>query len=224
MKINVSTPLLILLVTSCAAFGGCSSESVGKTQHQMNAVESETQQAAGARGKTQNTADTDGAQDAPQRVETENDRYWMDNAVEACIGSDFKRFFESFVRSAAVRERYTADPITVSTKGNVIQSPLNRYFDFPIAMTDYRYISKNSEDTEPKEFLWLTFDRSLSDQKRVDWVRVRYAGIGKDDQSEPEIAGTYGLPGYLIFGLTNNCWLLIEDSVYEGPYVGSLRD
>ena len=224
MKIDVSTPRLILLVTSCAAFGGCSSESLGKIQHQMNAVESETQQAAGARGKTQNTAGTDGAQDAPQRVETENDVYWIDNAAKACVRRDFKSFFESFVRSAAVRNRYTSDPIAVSTKGDVIRSPLNRYFDFPIAMMDYRYISKNSEDTKPTEFLWLTFDQSQSDQYRVDWVRVRYAGIGNDAEGEAEITGTYGLPGYLIFEPTDKCWRLTEDSVYEGPYVGSLRN
>jgi len=225
MMTNASTPLFLVLVTSLATTGACSSESTSQDRYQANEVTPKKRQDdAKAQGGTPNTAGTDGAQDAPQRVETDNDRYWIDNVVKSCTRRDFKGFFESFVRSAAVRERYTADPIAVSSKGVVTQSPRNRYFDFPIAMTDYRYISKNSENSEPNEFLWLTFDQSQSNKYRVDWVRVRYAGIGNDAEGEAEITGTYGLPGYLIFEPTDKCWRLVEDSVYEGPYVGSLSN
>lgn len=223
MKASMSD--IFVLIFSIATIGACSNDGAGQDQYRLKAAEPEPRHDhANAKGGAPNTAGTDGAQDAPQRVETENDRYWIDNAAKACVRRDFKSFFESYVRSAAVRGQYTADPIAISTNGNVIQSPLSRYFDFPIAMTDYRYISKNSEGTQSEEFLWLRFDQSQNGQYRVDWVRVRYAGIGNDAEGEAEIAGTYGLPGYLIFEPNDECWQLIEDSVYEGPYPGSLRN
>lgn len=220
---NASTPLLLMLVSSFATIGSCSNGSA-EQGNRTNIVSPEDQQGDDkAKGRGASTAGTDGAEDAPQRVGTENDRYWIDEAAKTCKNSEFKSFFVAFVRSAAVRDLYTADPITLSTKGKVRQSPRARYFDFPIGMTDYTFISKNSEDAEPNvEYVRLTFDQSQGDKHRIDWVRVRYAGIGNDADGEAEIAGTYGLPGYLIFEPTATCWQLVEDSVYNGLYEGDL--
>ena len=222
---NASTPLLFVLMTSLATIGACSSESVEQGQYQSNVAElKKRQDDAKPKNGTPNTAGTDGAHDAPQRVVTKNDRYWIDEAAKACKNREFKSLFVAFVRSAAVRERYTADPITLSTKGKVRQSPRARYFDFPVAMKDYTFISKNSEGAEPNvEYVRLTFNQSQNDKHRIDWVRVRYGGIGNDAEGEAEIIGTYGLPGYLIFEPTVSCWRLIEDSVYEGSYAGNLN-
>ena len=222
---NASTPLLFVLMTSLVTIGACSSESVEQGQYQSNVVElKKRQDDAKPKNGTHNTAGTDGAHDAPQRVVTENDRYWIGEAAKACKNREFTSLFAAFVRSAAVRDLYTADPITLSTKGEVRRLPRARYFDFPIAMQDYTFISKNSEGAGPNvEYVRLTFNQSQSDKYRIDWVRVRYGGIGNDADGEAEIIGTYGLPGYLIFEPTDTCWRLIEDSVYEGPYEGNLN-
>ena len=222
---NASTPLLFVLMTSLVTIGACSSESVEQGQYQSNVVElKKRQDNAKSKSGMPNTAGTDGAQDAPQRVDTENDRQWIEEAANACKNREFTSLFAAFVRSAAVRDLYTADPITLSTKGEVRRLPRARYFDFPIAMQDYRFISKNSEGAGPNvENVRLTFNQSQGDKHRIDWVRVRYGGVGDDAEGEAEIIGTYGLPGYLIFEPTDTCWRLIEDSVYEGPYEGNLN-
>ena len=221
---NASTPLLFVLMTSLVTIGACSSESVEQGQYQSNVVElKKRQDNAKSKSGMPNTAGTDGAQDAPQRVDTENDRQWIEEAANACKNREFTSLFAAFVRSAAVRDLYTADPITLSTKGEVRRLPRARYFDFPIAMQDYRFISKNSEGGPNVEYVRLTFNQSQGDKHRIDWVRVRYGGVGDDAECEAEIIGTYGLPGYLIFEPTDTCWRLIEDSVYEGPYEGNLN-
>ena len=221
---NASTPLLFVLMTSLVTIGACSSESVEQGQYQSNVVElKKRQDNAKSKSGMPNTAGTDGAQDAPQRVDTENDRQWIEEAANACKNREFTSLFAAFVRSAAVRDLYTADPITLSTKGEVRRLPRARYFDFPIAMQDYRFISKNSEGGPNVEYVRLTFNQSQGDKHRIDWVRVRYGGVGDDAEGEAEIIGTYGLPGYLIFEPTDTCWRLIEDSVYEGPYEGNLN-
>ena len=221
---NASTPLLFVLMTSLVTIGACSSESVEQGQYQSNVVElKKRQDNAKSKSGMPNTAGTDGAQDAPQRVDTENDRQWIEEAANACKNREFTSLFAAFVRSAAVRDLYTADPITLSTKGEVRRLPRARYFDFPIAMQDYRFISKNSEGGPNVEYVRLTFNQSQGDKHRIDWVRVRYGGVGDDAEGEAEIIGTYGLPGYLIFEPTDTCWRLIEDSIYEGPYEGNLN-
>ena len=217
---NASTPLLFLLVSTFATIGSCSSESTERG-NRTKIVSPEVQQGNNvAKGRDENTAGTDSA---PQRIETENDRYWLEEAATACKNSEFKSFFVAFVRSAAVRDLYTADPITLSTNGKVKRSPRTGYFDFPIGMTDHAFISRNSGATEKEQsYVRLSFDQSQGDKYRIDWVRVRYAGIGNDADGEAEIIGTHGLPGYLIFEPTPTCWQLVEDSIYDGPYEGDL--
>lgn len=212
------------------ATGACSAEQAdpeksGVQHNYQSEVDDPQSQSSGSHTlpATANTAGTDGAQDTPRYVVTDNDEYWIHEAETACRNSEFKSFFEAFVRSVGVRNRYTRDPIILSTKDTIRQVPRSRYFDFPIAMSDHRFISKNTENGEPDvEFLRLTFNQSQSDKYRIDWVRVRYAGNGDDREGEAEIIGTFGLPGYLIFEPTENCWQLIEDSVYEGRYEGNL--
>lgn len=221
---NAYLPRLTAFALSCAMLGACSDGGTrqGGDTSDVAALKQQRIEAKATKG-IPNTAGTDGAQDAPQRVETANDRYWIDEAAKACKNREFTSLFAAFVRSAAVRDLYTADPITLSTKGEVRRLPRARYFDFPIAMQDYRFISKNSEGGPNVEYLRLTFDQSQGDKHRIDWVRVRYGGIGNDAEGEAEIIGTYGLPGYLIFEPTDTCWQLTEDSVYEGPYEGNLN-
>ena len=222
---NASMPRLTAFALSCAMVGACSDQSAeqGGDRSDVAAIKQQQMEST-ATQQTANTAGTDGAQDAPKRILTENDRNWIDQAANACKNREFKSLFEAFVRSAAVRDLYTADPITLSTKGEVRRLPRARYFDFPIAMQDYRFISKNSEGAGPNvENVRLTFNQSQDDKHRIDWVRVRYGGVGNDAEGEAEIIGTYGLPGYLIFEPTDTCWRLIEDSVYEGPYEGNLN-
>lgn len=223
---NASTPRLTAFALAFAMISACSDQSAEQGSDRPDVAALKQQQSeTKATQSSPNTAGTDGAQDAPQRVETENDRYWIGEAAKACKNREFKSLFEAFVRSAAVRDLYTADPITLSTKGEVRQVPRARYFDFPIAMKDYTFISKNSEGAGPNnvEYVRLTFNQSQSNKHRIDWVRIRYGGIGNDADGEAEIIGTYGLPGYLLFEPTDTCWRLTQDSVYEGPYEGSLN-
>lgn len=161
----------------------------------------------------------------PSERLNDNDRYWLRSAANACNRQDFKDFFVAFVRSAGVRHEYTADPVLVVTRGTDKKYPRDRYFGFPIGMTDYRFVSKNSEgDTTASELLWLDFKPPQNGSYRIDWVRVRYSGLGNDAEGEAEIEGTYGLPGYLLFKASKGCWLLSEDTLYEGPFEGELTN
>lgn len=214
----------ILLGYLAATVAGCSQGPQSSSNAKVTQA-NERMPAPAIPEKTPNTAGADGAQDTPVMMETDKDRYWLKQALRACRLQNFKSFFEAFVRSKAVQNQYTSDFITISTKGIEKIYPKFRYFDFPIGMTDYQYVSKNSEGAiGDKEFLALSFDQRPNNFYRVDWVRVHYAAIVDNAESEPEITEEYGLPGFLIFKPTNGCWQLAEDRVYGGPYQGNIRN
>ena len=172
-----------------------------------------------------NTGGGSATQDAPKRELTESDILSLETAGKSCERRDFRTFFDSFIRSPAVRDRYTAATITMTTKGSTRRVARDRYFDFPIALRDYTYIAKSSEGAGPNEseYLRLNFNTANDNRQRIDWVRVRYAGNGNDGDGTAKIEGTIGLPGYLLFNPTKECWELIQDTVYEGPFEGDLN-
>lgn len=210
---------LILMLSSLAVIGSNFSD-INAVGHLDGSVPGSLAVA----GERQNTDNPQVAKNGPKQTESENDRFWLETAATACENGEFKSFFEAFVRSVAVRNRHLADPIAIIANGESIELARTLYVDFPIAMSDYTFVSKASEHVGPnkQEYLHLTFNQSHNSRYRVDWVRIRYAGNGNDADGEAEIAGTYGKPGFLIFEPTQTCWRLVEDNEHDGTYPGDL--
>lgn len=157
---------------------------------------------------------------------SETDRLMLDQAAIACQspGADgYVSFFDAFIRSAAVRSRYSSAAIEVILdRGNgsapaTRKVPAREYRDFPILMEDdYR---RPARSADRDEYVEVVFNQSSSNRISVEWTRVRYVGPseGGDDRGTPVTAE--GRPydpegkadGQLLFAPNADCWELVAD-------------
>ncbi len=144
---------------------------------------------------------------------------WESQAKSACKRSDFKQFFEAFVRSPEVQAKYSAKKIRVVKDGVGADKTMLKYSDFPIGMIDYNWVTGQSlrnlvaKVDAPFEYITLEMNQVADGRARVDWVRMGYKNGSPNEGEENDTTGPYGKPGYLLFYPTKTgCWELIQDT------------
>ena len=151
-------------------------------------------------------------------------------ADAACRAGDANGFFEAFVQSDAVRNRYSAADIVYSVRAiapafrtiSEERIPTAAYHHkFPIRMEDYYY--KSTQPIRPgdkDEYVMPEINQSQSNQLSVEWTRVHFDGQseGGDDlgkaftlDGKPYEKGSPNTDGQLLFEPTANCWKLVSD-------------
>ncbi len=122
--------------------------------------------------------------------------------ADACTQDGYWSFFESFVRSASVRTRYTAEAVSLRSlaqpdleTGRVARQD---YSGFRIALNDYQWVlAGTTQDVDLKP----TQDGNVF---RVDYSPVE---LGPDD----EVVRVTGAPGAYVFEHKNGCWELTQE-------------
>ena len=169
--------------------------------------------------------------DSAAKPLSETDRLMLAEAGRACqsVGADgYVPFFDAFIRSEAVRRRYSASEISVSKPGTAGDGsvtstvPVSEYRDFPVMMEDH--YRRPARPSGPDEYIEVVFNQSASNRISVEWTRVRYTGTpgGGDDLGSPvTIDGRPYDPegeadGQLLFAPTADCWELVADIRFRG--------
>ena len=159
---------------------------------------------------------------APDAV-SETDRFALDSAAAACADGEFAAFFRAFALSPAVRLKYAAPEIAVTTaNGETRRVPRENYDGFPIATIDYYWVSADSAAAFEKDpdagfqHVALEFNQGQNEVWSVEWVRVRYDGPSEDDELG-NVVETIGAPGQLLFSPTDTCWALTDDITLTPP-------
>ncbi len=149
-------------------------------------------------------------------------------ADRACKAEDFKAFFDVFIVSKSVRQKYSASQIRYAVLGPHGEKISERTFDaasyssFPVKMLDYYYKPvKPARAGDEDEYLDLQFNQSQNNDVSVEWSRVHYDGQsdGGDDLGNPLDANGKPIPkgahqdpeGQLLFHPAADCWELSED-------------
>lgn len=110
-----------------------------------------------------------------------------DLPADACTLEGYWSFFESFARSAPIRQAHTAVPLRASLE------------PFRIALVDDRWVYAGS-DAQGREFLDLQEHRQ--DRRfTVEYVRAEF-------DAEDEVVSTSGTPGTYTFDYLEGCWQL----------------
>lgn len=168
---------------------------------------------------------------------SETDRLMLETAAKACKspGSDgYVAFFDAFIRSEAVRRKYSARTISIIRRDSVTDRlveeresiPAVAYRDFPIKMVDYyRKPVRPVRTGDDDEYVKVEFNQSQSNQISVEWTRVHYDGKsdGGDDLGNAfDLDGRPYDPlrrtdGQLLFDPTDDCWQLVTDIRHEHP-------
>lgn len=165
---------------------------------------------------------------APEQTLSGSDRILLDMASNACKAGDYRTFFDAFVKSQAVRRKYSVAKIqyaVLGPQGGVISK---RSFDragypnFPVIMEDYSYRPlKPARAGDAGEYLDLEFNQSQNNDISVEWSRIHYIGppTGEEDLGTPVDASGKPIPngthpdaeGQLLFRPTADCWEFSED-------------
>lgn len=211
----------IIAVLATIATGACGSESADALAAVATpAPVAQAERAEAAVVATQSAA----VRDRP--VMTESDTIRLEMAEAACRQSDFRGFFTAFTGSWAVRERYTADPISFGQTGQSRRLSRQTYADedrYPVATMDYFYVTSESAaqfdrsgDPESLRYVQIEINQAGDGRNRVDWL----PGIFEKDLTPvPEDIGDglgdlvqeTGSGGYLLFRPTATCWELVDD-------------
>lgn len=166
----------------------------------------------------------------PTKPVSEEVETMLSAVAAACRTGDAKGFLDAFVRSGAVRNRYSAADIAYSVRAIVPafrivseeRIPAAAYHHkFPIRMEDYYYKSTLPIRLGDKdEYVMLEINQSQSNQLSVEWTRVHFDGQseGGDDLGKaytldgaPYEKGSPNTDGQLLFEPTANCWQLVSD-------------
>lgn len=165
---------------------------------------------------------------APAQTLSESDRILLDMASNACKASDYRTFFDSFVKSKAVRRKYSAAKVQYAVLGSQGAVISKQSFDgagyphFPVRMEDYSYRPvKPARAGDAAEYLDLQFNQSQNNDISVEWSRIHYVGppTGEEDLGTPTDANGKPIPngthpdaeGQLLFHPTADCWEFSED-------------
>lgn len=111
-------------------------------------------------------------------------------APEACSLGGHWQFFESFVRSAHIRRKYTAPSLMWAIT------------PFRIAAIDNQWIYVGDDAEQPSERLDLNSELR-GDKFRVDYVRAEF-------DANDEVISRSGSTGSYVFWQENGCWRLVD--------------
>ena len=124
-------------------------------------------------------------------------------AEDACTQKGYWSFFESFVKSEAIRKSHTSPKVVVSSySGNAKVE--GKYKQFKIGLFDNTWIYIDpAKKTDTVQRL------KLKDEARGNTFRVNYqkAEFGPDEV----LLKTIGKPGAYVFQLQNACWRLTQE-------------
>jgi len=165
---------------------------------------------------------------APTQTLSESDRILLDMASNACKANDYRTFFDAFVKSKAVRQKYSAAKVQYAVLGSQGAVVSKQSFDsadypnFPVRMEDYAYRPvKPTRAGDASEYLDLEFNQSQNNDISVEWSRIHYVGppTGEEDLGTPVDASGKPIPngthpdaeGQLLFRPTADCWEFSED-------------
>jgi hypothetical protein len=163
-------------------------------------------------------------------AQTETDRMMLAEAEAACKDQRYEAFFDAFIRSPAVRQKYSAariDHLLRSVSGSDIlrRKTIARadYADFPLKMVDYYRKPVKPLKMFDDEYVQLTFNQSRDNSIAVEWAIVTYQGPseGGDDLGTPvDLDGKAYDPagfkdGKLLFNPTQDCWELVADTRFQ---------
>jgi hypothetical protein len=165
---------------------------------------------------------------APAQTLSESDRILLDMASNACKASDYRTFFDSFVKSKAVRLKYSAATVQYTVLGSQGAVISKQSFDgagypnFPVRMEDYSYRPvKPVRAGDTNEYLDLQFNQSQNNDISIEWSRIHYVGppTAEEDLGTPTDANGKPIPngthpdaeGQLLFRPTADCWEFSED-------------
>lgn len=169
---------------------------------------------------------------SPAQALSESDRILLDMAQNACRTRDHRTLFDAFVKSKAVRRKYSAATIRYIVLGPRGERISERRFDtanypsFPVTMQDYAYRpTKPARAGDTGEYLDLQFNQSQNNDLCVEWSRIHYDGQPDDgdDLGNPLDANGKAIPkgthpdpeGQLLFRPTADCWEFAEDTRWE---------
>ena len=143
------------------------------------------------------------------------------SAALACNERDTRAFFDIFLQSEVVRQKYTAKELTVITTRpegtETTRIPGKDYTDFPLAIMDYYYVSALRKDKDGYAHIKHEINQSSDNRLRVDWVSVYYDGNSEGGDDPGKEIGIGKDPGILLFYPTDNCWELIQVEVTLPP-------
>jgi len=165
---------------------------------------------------------------APTQTLSESDRILLDMASNACKANDYRTFFDSFVKSKAVRQKYSAATVQYAVLGSQGAVISKQSFDgagypnFPVRMEDYSYRPiKPARASDTNEYLDLQFNQSQNNDISIEWSRIHYVGppTGEEDLGTPTDVNGKPIPngthpdaeGQLLFRPTADCWEFSED-------------
>lgn len=142
---------------------------------------------------------------------------WLKQAAGACESRDFNSLFESFVRSAEVRRRYSAPQIELRTLADPRAPGTARPLSpdaFEIALIDYSYADAASvrrwEIDPARSFTLLSVEQKhLADGA----VRIDYRpGLFRDDGEGDgrTLVRPTGAPAAYVFSRFGGCWRLTQ--------------
>jgi hypothetical protein len=160
----------------------------------------------------------------------ETDQMMLQQAETACKTADYREFFDAFISSKFVQQKYTASTIEYTLRnpdGKLLSSRKIAawdYRDFPIFMLDhYRKPTKPLTAGDKKEYVILELNVGRESDLHFEWARVRFDGKseGGDDLGSPlDMDGVPYDPdgfkdGQLMFFPTSDCWVLVADTRYQ---------
>jgi len=142
--------------------------------------------------------------DKAELTEATQSKPWPDTlSAEACTQKGYQAFFESFVRSDAIRKSHTSPNVEIRSISD--NKPIKAKYDqFKIGLVDYVWIFLDpKKDISNYEQLDLK-EKIIGSTYRVDYQRAEF---GADD----EVIKTYGAPGAYLFEIQDGCWRLTKE-------------
>ena len=141
----------------------------------------------------ENKTDTSSASEQTRQNEakTMNEQVQSSDPIEfpadACTQEGYRSFFEAFVRSDAVRKKYTSPEL------------IGKVEPFKIALDDFRW-TYSGKDNTGNELLDVSIDHQV-DAFKVSFVKAEF-------NDEDEVVKRLGTPGVYEFKFIDGCWKL----------------
>lgn len=157
----------------------------------------------------------------------ESDRIALRSAEAACQSRDPNAFFDAFIQSKAVQQKYSATSIEYVklrsdfTVDSWTEVKASDYTGFPIEMVDYYRKPTAPLNPGADEHVVIELNQGQNEAFVVEWTRVTYDGksSGGDDlgtaftlDGKPYKAGEPTTDGQLFFAATPDCWQLETDT------------
>lgn len=225
MTLKVITCTTMLLATSCSGVPYQAAEELAR--HKADAASPRSFALTGG---------IDAAASASVSRHGEDRSVALQSAQSACRSKSPEKFLDSFIRSPAVRQKYTGPGVDYVREENwekedkpdaVFEKKVNIAFQdygwFPIRLVGPYYkpnaeLSRSDEDLFSDIEIQMTLDKGF----KVKWTLVRFVGLPEDGSKLGKPYHVNGVPyyrpdalerpdGILWFVPTKDCWLFLED-------------